>query len=98
MFLLMQNNLSGLKNWKKLAPINKPAPVIHQLKIDSKTSRYLSDCLHFGSQKQNETNNVFSTTWSGFFAYGNVGNLEECENSGFLDKFLFYFESLYWKG
>ena len=29
------------------------------------------------------------------FAYGNVGDLEECEISGSLDKFLFYFETLY---
>ena len=53
--------------WFPLHAINKPAPVIHQLKIDSKTTRYL-------------------------------GDLEECETSGFLDKFLFYFESWYWKG
>ena len=33
--------------------------------------------------------------WSGYFAYGKVGDLEECENSEFLDKFPFYFESLY---
>ena len=27
-------------------------------------------------------------------SYGNVGDLEECEISGFLDKLLLYFESL----
>ena len=68
---------------------------MYKLKIDSKTSRHLSDCLNFGSQKQNETNNVLANPVRIFFAYGGVGDLEKCETSGFLDKFLFYFESLY---
>ena len=34
---------------------------------------------------------MFSITRPGFFAYGNVGDLEEWEISGFLDKFLFYY-------
>ena len=32
------------------------------------------------------------------FAYGSVGDLEESETSEFLEKFLFFFESLDWKG
>ena len=42
-----------------------------------------------------QISNVFSIICSGIFAYGNVGDLEEFEISGFLDKFLSFFESLY---
>ena len=80
----------GLENWKKRVPINKPAPVIHyNIPIFVRLFELIR------SQKQNETNNVFSMIWSlPQFAYGSVGDLEECGTSGFLDKFLFYFESL----